>query len=245
MEEEYARFQTTQPRALSSTDRAAIRQLATDLPRLWADSTTTAKDRQAVIRLLVESVRVLTSKRSEWVEVSVHWIGGHITQHRIRRPIRNTEQLEGFEDLKKQLAAWRLAGMTAAKMARQLNATGLRPPKGAVFTTGGVRVLLYRLGLSIPRARLREKCGKDEYPLGVLALKLGVSRSGIGVWLSRGWLHARRQDGQWIAWADTDELARLTRLRDERRSPFPAKLTTPKARPVRTRPVKKRSSRRR
>jgi DNA invertase Pin-like site-specific DNA recombinase len=242
-EEEYARFQTTQPRALSATDRAAIRQLATDLPRLWVDPTTTAKDRQAVIRLLVESVRVLASKRSEWVEASVRWVGGHVTQHRIRRPIRETQQLEGFEDLKKQLAAWRPTGMTAAEMAQRLNAAGIRPPKGPAFTTGGVRVLLYRLGLNVPRARIREECGKDEYPLSVLAMKLGVSRSGIGGWLSRGWLHARRQNGHWIAWADADELARLTRLRDEQRLPFPSELTTPKTRPERIRPGKKRTGR--
>jgi hypothetical protein len=45
LEEDYDRFVHERPRALCESDRALIRALATDLPRLWEAPTTTAADR--------------------------------------------------------------------------------------------------------------------------------------------------------------------------------------------------------
>jgi hypothetical protein len=47
-----------QPATLSREEREAIRRLATDLPTLWHAETTTAADRQAIIRQLVERIVV-------------------------------------------------------------------------------------------------------------------------------------------------------------------------------------------
>jgi hypothetical protein len=50
----YRRFVAAQPATLSSKEREALRRLATDLPTLWHAETTTAADRPAIIRQLVE-----------------------------------------------------------------------------------------------------------------------------------------------------------------------------------------------
>lgn len=59
LEEEYARFCRQQPAGLSAAERAQIRALAQDLPALWRAASTTAADRQRIVRLLVEEVVVL------------------------------------------------------------------------------------------------------------------------------------------------------------------------------------------
>jgi hypothetical protein len=69
-----------------------MRRLASDLPALWHAETTTAADRQAIIRQLVERVVVTVQGESEHVALEVHWIGGHRPQTRRRRPVARLEQ---------------------------------------------------------------------------------------------------------------------------------------------------------
>ena len=47
---DYRRFLAAQPVTLSASEREAMRCLASDLPALWHAETTTAADRQAVMR---------------------------------------------------------------------------------------------------------------------------------------------------------------------------------------------------
>jgi hypothetical protein len=58
LEEDYARFRRQQPATLTEREVDQIRALAQDLPALWQAPTTTAADRQHIIRFLVERVAV-------------------------------------------------------------------------------------------------------------------------------------------------------------------------------------------
>jgi hypothetical protein len=89
---DYRRFLAAQPVTLSASEREAIRRLASDLPALWHAETTTAADRQAIMRQLVERVVVTVQGESEQVDLEVHWIGGHRTQTRRRRPVARLDQ---------------------------------------------------------------------------------------------------------------------------------------------------------
>src|SRR4029077_15685567 len=51
LEEEYARFCRSQPQGLSAQEREQIRELAQEVPALWQAVTTTAADRQRIVRL--------------------------------------------------------------------------------------------------------------------------------------------------------------------------------------------------
>lgn len=90
---DYRRFVAEQPATLSVAERDAIRRLASDLPALWQAETTTAADRQAIIRQLVERVVVTVQGESEQVDLQVYWIGGHRTETRRRRPVARLAQL--------------------------------------------------------------------------------------------------------------------------------------------------------
>ena len=81
--------------------------------------------------------------------------------------------------------------------------------------------------------------GADEWWLNQLALELGMPQITLQSWLRRGWVSGRKlpggRMGRWVVWADAPELDRLRRLRACPRGwsdePYPAELTTPRARP--------------
>ncbi len=104
-----------------------------------------------------------------------------------------------------------------------------------------VRMLMARAGLSGTRVDSlghAHLLGPDEWWASDLARELGVPRSVLCAWCSRGWVRARKvfiTRRRWVIWADADERDRLRRLRADRRQSashrYPAELTSPKQRP--------------
>ena len=126
---DYRRFLASQPVILSARERDAIRRLASDLPALWHAETTTAADRQAIIRQLVERVVVTVQGESEPVDWENHWIGGHRTQTRRRRPVARLDQLSYYPALLARAAVLHQQGLSRGAIAEALNAEGWRPAK--------------------------------------------------------------------------------------------------------------------
>src|SRR3954463_4712848 len=83
---EYERFQARQPMPLTARERQEIARLATDVPALWCAPTTTAADRPAIARLMLERVVVPGEANSEKVPVTCHGAGGMRPSHILRRP---------------------------------------------------------------------------------------------------------------------------------------------------------------
>ncbi len=80
-------------------EQNTIRELASDLPKLWSADTTKPSDRKSVLRILIERVTISIDENSEWVDLAVRWIGGHETRTRFRRPVGKLDQLEGHDEL--------------------------------------------------------------------------------------------------------------------------------------------------
>jgi hypothetical protein len=93
LDEEYRRFLHRQPRILTADERAAIRRLAVDIPALWDAPTTTAADREASVRQVVERVVVDAKGRSERVLLTIEWVGGGRTLGEVLRPIARLADL--------------------------------------------------------------------------------------------------------------------------------------------------------
>jgi hypothetical protein len=214
---DYRRFVAAQPATLSREEREAIRRLATALPTLWHAETTTAADRQAIIRQLVERIVVTVQGESEQVDLEMHWIGGHRTHTRRMRPVARLDQLSYYPELLARVAALHQQGLGRAAMAQHLNAEGWRPAKRRqTFTADMVGALLARQGLGVSPSRPRAVARKsDEWTLPELAYTLAMPEPTLYSWLRKGHLKARRDQGsgQWLLWADASELQRLRRLR--------------------------------
>jgi hypothetical protein len=157
LEEEYHRFQQTQPTRLSAAERAEIEALAQDLPALWKAPQTPLTDKRQVARLLLQRVVVWAPASSQEVRVQLHWIGGTVTEHRIRRPIHAWRQVTDVAALLERVRQGRAAGWTSRRIAEELNATGQRTPRGNLFTAESVRQLQTRVDAQAVNARPHKK----------------------------------------------------------------------------------------
>ena len=216
LQAEYERFLAAQPSPLSAEERAAIRRLASDIPALWHAATTTAADRQAIIRQLVERVVVTVQGESERVEVQVHWIGGQGTQTTLIRPVARLDQLSYYPQLIARVTALQAQGQDSVAIARTLNAEGWRPAKRcATFNAAMVRELRRRQGLCAPPVGRRDAVARraDEWTLAELAHHLDIPPPTLYCWLRRGRLHGRQVSRGahrwWLIEADDATLARL------------------------------------
>jgi Recombinase/Recombinase zinc beta ribbon domain len=238
LRQEYEQFCRTQPAQLTAAEQEQIRRLASDIPELWHAETTTAADRQRVVRLLIERVEVQVQGQTEQVEVAIHWAGGGVTQHRLARTVQRYEQLADYARLYARLTELRAEGKSMAEVAQCLNAEGFHPPRQvARFTGGMVAGLLSRQGeggacrRGEGVARLLEK---GEWLLSDLARHLGMPPVTLHRWRRAGWVRGRKlpvPGGLWALAASGSERQRLARLRRFQREkpnqPIPAELTTP------------------
>jgi hypothetical protein len=190
LQERYDRLQAEQPRALTADERASIVSLASELPRLWADPGTSAADRQAVIRCLVERVVVNVQGQTEVVEVAIHWVGGFLSRHEVRRPVGEYHRLRDYERLRGRVVELRRQGKTSKDIAEALNGEGFLPPRqGRSFTESLVRMLICRLGLCGSRTdpvAAGQLLGAGEHWLRDLARELKIPGKLLSKWCCRG-----------------------------------------------------------
>lgn len=237
LNDDYDRFLQTQPPRLNDDQRAQIRSLASNIPRLWEASSTTNADRKDIVRCLVDRAVVQVQPDSEYVDVTIHWQGGFTSDHQITRRVRLYTQLRDYDRMMDRIEELRRSGYTIAAIAAQLDADGFVPPmRGDRFEPVIVRKLMARRGLA--DERVTEPLAPHEWWLADLAQHLEMPTSKLRDWACRGWVNARQTLAQklWILWADEAELARLLSLHSlsvRGANTYPDELTRPKARPSR------------
>ena len=194
LEAEHARELARRPARLGAAEMEAIRCLAEDVPALWHAPTTTAADRQAIARLVLERVAIRVEANSEHVELACHWAGGTHTRHALIRPVQRFEQLRGFDQLLATIRELRGQGCSAAAIAARLNAAGWRPPKRASFNEGMIERLLFRYRLGSARPVWASHVPREpgaEWTLHEAAARLGIHRQTAYKWLCEGRLRGR------------------------------------------------------
>jgi len=243
LEHDYARFQQSHPATLSEAERNAVRAMAQKIPALWKAPTTSPRDRQRIVRLLVERVEVNVQGKTDHVDVSMHWSGGFNSHHELIRPVSGYQQMADYDRLVERVEELRREGRTFAVIAEHLNREGFRPLQNAEkFHIDIVSRLFRKLRQERPTARQiakQDQLGKNEWLTIDLAEKLRMPKNTLLEWMRRGWVHVSRQlpgyNGRKICWVDAEEIARLRHLRKAKRNfcdpPFPPELTTPKIPP--------------
>jgi DNA invertase Pin-like site-specific DNA recombinase len=220
LREAFERHSQQAPHHLTAEDLGAIRALATDLPALWNTPTTTVADRKTVLKLLIDHVVVTTEPDTAWMDLVVHWAGGHQTHQRIRRPVHKLAKTGDKDALMATIHDLRRKGLTAERIAEQLNADGwLTPTQQNKFNGRLVRAMLNRYG-SVPRGpKPPPRNAENAWWLADLARELKMPVVTLHGWLHRGLVEARQIDGQWAVIADKAELRRLRQLRHEHPTP--------------------------
>lgn len=236
LEEDYHRFQQDDTKRLAPKDRDRILSLGSDVSTLWESPAATPADRKTVIRCLLERVMVQVPQQREVVEVMIRWAGGFQSRHEIRRSVARYGQLRNYDRLRSRIADLRTAGLSARRIADQLNAEGYRTPRRKAFQADTVRTLWSRWQLTRnPGGGSLQDQGLPnvtQWSLPMLVRELDMPITTLARWCRRGWVYAAQGQGnRWQVWADAKEIARLRRLHKYQRTggtkPYPAELTNP------------------
>ena len=219
LEADYQRFTEEQPVTLTAAERAAIRALAADIPRVWHAPTTTQADRKELLRILIEDITVNVAGDSELVDVTITWAGGHQTTGRAVRPVGRLDQLSYFPAMLARVTELAGAGRNSTQIAGILNAEGYRPPKRTSrFTGQQVRTLISQRGIraqSKGRPAVLTNLAPGEWSVPGLSAELSMPSASIYNWIYRGWITARHAPGSknWIITADSQQLRELRERR--------------------------------
>ncbi len=146
--EEYDRFRASRPLSLSSAERRAIEQLSTNLPRLWNSPSLAVAEKRRVVELLLEKA-VISSDGDERVTVELHWSGGTVTSHEIRRRVSRWSDLSNYESILSHVTELGSRGCTSGEIATSLNDHGYRTCRDTSFTSANVRQLRKRAVLPV------------------------------------------------------------------------------------------------
>jgi DNA invertase Pin-like site-specific DNA recombinase len=136
-EETYARVTGTETPEVTAEMKARVARLLSDLPAVWHDPRTPARDRKRMLRLLIDDV---TLDRDEVLRLAIRWKGGATSV--VERPLPRAAP-----DLRRTPAAIveqvraLATEQTDGQIAQTLNARGLRTGTGQPFTPRRVQFL--------------------------------------------------------------------------------------------------------
>jgi len=210
-EEALNRFRQQTPTTLTQEERLKITALANDFRSLWTSESTSGKDRQDLVRILIERIVVKVIDGSERLSVTVHWAGGYTSQHETRRTVATFDELEDSEALLKRTQQLYNSGCPRSELIRRLNDEGFRPARNSQFTETSINALmlvLRRKGMISTRPAVARPFWRSKE----LASELGIKPSTLTGWLRRGWVQAKKLGNRWIYWANDVDLPRLKKL---------------------------------
>lgn len=152
VEEEYRRFAKSKTRDLTADDKERIQALASDLPRVWKDPRTSARDRKRLLRLLIEDVTLV---RDKMIQIKIRWKGGATTS--LERPLpKNAADLFRTPPAIVEQIRTLATQETDRQIAQKLNAQDLRSGRGKAFTPRSVKAIRSTYGIESFHAHLRK-----------------------------------------------------------------------------------------
>lgn len=198
LKEQFAEFQRKETLVATPEQKAKVLSLAKDFPRLWNASTTSAKDRKRMLRLLIKDITVEKVVEPKQALLHVRWQGGACEtltvdlppkiQDRIRYP---TEIVKEVRELAKT--------MDNKQIVETLNREGRLSAKGKRFTTSMIQWIRYRHRIPGPQF---EKPG--ELTVQEVAEKFDVNPGVVYYWIERGVIQARRKNRGSPYWITVD-----------------------------------------
>jgi len=171
------------PPVLTAAQRERIAQLAGDLEALWAATTTTNRDKKALLRRLVEEAQIVAE--AERCRIRIVWKGGAVTDHEIARKLRPSHATD--EDtlaLVRRLAEQ----FDDAQIARILNRQGRRTGKDNPFTQHRVATLRNSHDIAVCPKTTAADPREGPFTADEAANELGVTSRTIHRWVREGLL---------------------------------------------------------
>jgi excisionase family DNA binding protein len=212
-QEELQRSRQQQGLELTEEQKAQMRALAEDLPKLWNSPTSTSQDRKRMLRLLVKDITVEKLRSERKALLHIRWQGGAVEDLSVDLPVSAPDRVRYPEALVNRVR-FLAATMTDAQIALVLNEEGLLSAKGKRFTHNMISWIRYRYDIPAPCLK-----NPDELTVDQVAERLGVRPGVVYHWIERGHLPARRlQTGSpyWIALGAEKEAELRTWIADSK-----------------------------
>ena len=231
VERERVAFEAGERRKHERIDRAALLQLAEDLPRVWHDPESDMRLKKRIVRTLIEEILVDVDEESARIHMVVRWAGGQHARLSVRK--KRKGQHRYTTDRKVVEIARELAAMLPdGQIARVLNRLGLKTGRNNSWTAGRVNSLRHYHGIPVYDPEICKREGL--LTLQEAAASLDVSPPVVARLLQRGILPGR-QVVPYAPWtiraADLDEPAvqeyvrRVHAGRNAPQTPDPQQLT--------------------
>jgi len=171
---------------LTDAQKTRIGQLVTDLPGIWNDPATPARERKRIARLLLTDITVTRTR--DTITAHIRLAGGQATTLTLPVPKRAWELRQTPPRIVTAIDTL-LDHHTCAEIARILNNRGLTSGEGRAFQAGIVNHIIRTYQLRSRRDRLRDT---GRLTLTEMAATLGVSTPTVKAWYHAGIVSGQR-----------------------------------------------------
>jgi len=182
----YDQARKQQTGQLTDAQKTRIGQLVTDLPSIWNDPATPARERKRIARLLLTDVTV--TRTSDTITAHVRLAGGQHRTLALPVPKRAWELRQTPASTVAEIDRL-LDHHTYAEIAGILRDRGLANGEGRPFSPTMVQRVIRTYQLRSRRQRL---LATGLIPLGQMAALLGVSTSTVKIWYHAGLVSGQR-----------------------------------------------------
>ncbi len=182
---QYAEYQKKNALGSINPQKEEILTLAKEFPRLWNATTTTAKDRKRILRLLIKDITVEKLSPIRKCVLHIRWQGGAIESMEVELPQKSHDKWRHSPEHVTQVRELALT-QTDNQIAETLNQQGLRTNKGNAFTIDSIQWIRFKH--KIPSPQLQKP---GELTINQAAEKFNVSPHVIRYWIERDMIKAR------------------------------------------------------
>jgi hypothetical protein len=211
LKKQAAEFQRQEAHVATPEQREKVMALARDLPRLWHASSTQAKDRKRMLRLIIKDITVEKLPQQKQLLIHIRWHGGACSDVRVQLLPHMADRMRYpavLVDRVRELAQ----SLNDAQIVDQLNQAGLVSAVGKPFTVSMIKWIRY--AYKIPATRLKHP---DELTVQQVAERFRVNPNVVYYWIEHSVIQARRLNSgapYWITISAADE----QKLQDIRKS---------------------------
>jgi hypothetical protein len=184
--------------AVTEEQKTELRALARDLPRLWKASTTKAKDRKRILRLLIKDITVEKLPTPKQIVLHVRWQGGATEDIPVTIPPSLPDQIRYPKKIIERIRVL-TKNNTDEQIASIFNQEKIKSASGSSFTPNIIRWIRYKHRILRPSLKRPEELTVSE-----VAKKFAVSRHVVYYWIQRKIIPARRLNSTSPYWVTLD-----------------------------------------
>jgi DNA invertase Pin-like site-specific DNA recombinase len=198
IKEALSQQQNQKGNTVTEEQKAELRALARDLPRLWKASTTRAKDRKRILRLLIKDITVEKLPTPKQIVLHVRWQGGTTEDIPVTVPPSRPEQIRYPKKIIEKIKVL-TRNHTDEQIASIFNQEKIKSAMGGSFTPNIIRWIRYKHRILRPTLKRPEELTVNE-----VAKKFAVSRHVVYYWIQRKIIPTRRLNSTSPYWITLD-----------------------------------------